>query len=408
MYVGDSEHFRLYVDRTLTPLPEAFAGENALAALETNWADFSTMLKMPDGKIMYYLYAANHIPAACDDHVGGCTKEEDLEIDAPMLPDAHELIHAYTYLRAQRRPTPFLAEGFSEAIGCGEVPIATRHPGDWRSAVAGVRTDEVYAKGGQLVRQMIRRYGIDEFLRYYEQSPERRDPALFAANFESFWGVPLDDVWAELVTSVDPAVSWDRKLCPCSLPELPVGGEVNAADADPARVPYWTLPADLGDQTIALTARAYTVAHIFDCAGQGRPLSGKGLLARPDSTAGLYVPAGLAASAIDRFAAESCADLVPYRLPDDFLISVPFLSVTLPTRPVGSRYYVAVEVPAPAQVSGADAICGTCAFEEGDCRPLAPTAKVRVSGTFYARLRFDPTDDELAAGLTTRVLGFVE
>jgi hypothetical protein len=288
------------------------------------------------------------------------------------------------------------------------VPIAKPDPGDWRGAVAGIQSDEVYARGGQLVRQMIRRYGIDEFLRYYEQSPERRDPALFAANFEAFWRVPLDDVWAELVTGVDPTSSWDRKICPCSLPALPLGGEVNAVDADPARAPYWTLPADLGDETIALTARPYSAAHIFDCAGQARPVSGKGLLARLDSTAGLYVPANVTASAIDRFAAESCADLVPYRLPEDFLISVPFLSVTLPTPSVGSRVYVAVETPAPAYVSGADAICGTCAFGEGDCQPLEPNAKVAVSGTFYARLRFDPTGDELRAGLTTRALGFVE
>jgi hypothetical protein len=110
--VGESEHFRLYVDSTLTPLPEAFAGENALAALETNWSDFATMLKMPDGKITYYLYASGHIIDACDGaHVGGCTKEEDMEIDAPLLPDAHELTHAYTYLRLPRRPIPFLAEG---------------------------------------------------------------------------------------------------------------------------------------------------------------------------------------------------------------------------------------------------------------------------------------------------------
>jgi hypothetical protein len=280
--------------------------------------------------------------------------------------------------------------------------------GDWRSAVAGIQSNEVYAKGGQFVRQMIRRHGIEEFLRYYEQSPERRDPALFAANFESFWHVALDDVWAELVTGVDPASSWDRKICPCSLPTLPRGGDEYAANADPARAPYWTLPGELGDETIALTARAYSAAHIFDCAGQARPVSGKGLLARLDSTAGLYVPANLTASAIDRFAADSCADLVPYRLPEDFLVSVPFLSVTRPTPAFGSRTYVAVEVPAPAYVSGADAICDSCAFDAGDCRTLAPNEKVPVSGTFYARLRFDPTSDEVQTGLTTRELGFVE
>jgi len=40
------------------------AGENALAALETEWADVATMLKMPDAKIAYYLYSAAHVSAA--------------------------------------------------------------------------------------------------------------------------------------------------------------------------------------------------------------------------------------------------------------------------------------------------------------------------------------------------------
>ena len=65
-------------------------------------------------------------PIACDDTTeGGCTKEAAMEIDAPLLPDAHELIHAYTYLRSPRRPIPFLAEGMAEAIGCGyEAPLS--------------------------------------------------------------------------------------------------------------------------------------------------------------------------------------------------------------------------------------------------------------------------------------------
>ena len=52
VYVGESQHFRLYVDPELLPLPAAFAGDNALAALETQWSDVATMLKMPDRKIM--------------------------------------------------------------------------------------------------------------------------------------------------------------------------------------------------------------------------------------------------------------------------------------------------------------------------------------------------------------------
>src|SRR4029078_9812763 len=119
------------------------AGENALAALETEWADVATMLKMPDAQISYYWYSTPHVSAACDDdQEGGCTKEEEMEIDAAMLPDAHELNHAYPYLRAPRRPIPFLAEVSAEAIGCGyESPIAAPlDDADWRSAVAEVRT----------------------------------------------------------------------------------------------------------------------------------------------------------------------------------------------------------------------------------------------------------------------------
>src|SRR5262252_8709167 len=92
VFVGESTHFKLYVDPVLMPLPDAFAGDNALAALETEWSDVATMLNMPDGKITYYWYAPAHIAAACNDGAeGGCTKEDDLEIDAPLLPDAHEL-----------------------------------------------------------------------------------------------------------------------------------------------------------------------------------------------------------------------------------------------------------------------------------------------------------------------------
>src|SRR4051812_36122374 len=52
--VGESAHFRLFVDPDLTGIPTGLAGESGLVALETEWADVQTMLKMPDGKIDYY------------------------------------------------------------------------------------------------------------------------------------------------------------------------------------------------------------------------------------------------------------------------------------------------------------------------------------------------------------------
>ena len=387
--VGESEHFRLFVDPDLMPLPEAFAGENALAALETNWADFATMLKMPGGKIAYYWYAGEHIAAACGDaHVGGCTKEGgDVEIDAPTLPDAHELIHAYTYQRSPRRPIPFLAEGIAEAIGCGyEAPVPTGFDGDWRASVAGVRSLDVYGNGGRFVRQMIRRHGIDEFMRYYEQSPERRDPALFAANFQSFWGESIDDVWAEFNTTVETVAFIDNKICPCSLPPVPLGTGITA---DPARTPYWSLP-DPGDATLALTAGKYQQVFVKDCAGNADDLRGKTVMARLGAaTARRYAMPTVVAASIDRFVADNCADAAHYALSPDIQSVFSTLMVSIPASEAAT-VYLAIDVPfqIAGQISGPRAICDSCAFDQESCATSTSGTDLTVTGSFYARLQF--------------------
>ena len=106
--VGESAHFRLFVDPDLDPstLP-AFQQGTALDALETDWADKQTMLKMPEGKpkIDYHLLTSAHMPDACDvESVGprpaGCELGGTLQIAAAYLPHEHELIHAYMELVA--------------------------------------------------------------------------------------------------------------------------------------------------------------------------------------------------------------------------------------------------------------------------------------------------------------------
>ncbi len=79
----------------------------------------------------------------------------------------------------------------------------------------------------------------------------------------------------------------DQKICPCSLPALVPNTEVID---DPARAPYWTLPVDLGGETIALTSDLWGTASLRDCAGAISSLFGKGLLARLDSTRGVVRP----------------------------------------------------------------------------------------------------------------------
>jgi hypothetical protein len=407
VFVGESAHFRLYVDPALMPLPAAFAGDNALDALETEWSDVATMLATPDAKIDYYWYAPDHIGAACDDATeGGCTKEEKMEVDAPLLPDAHELNHAYTYLRAPRRPIPFLAEGMAEAIGCGyDAPIASSFDDDdWRQAVVGVRSDRVYGLGGLFVRHMIRRHGIAEFLRYYEQSPERRDPALFAANFETFWGERLDDVWADF-TTIAPGVPWvDQKICPCSLSPVMPGEEIVN---DPARAPYWTLP-DVGDSSLAFTAPRYQSVSVRSCAGDAFPLAGKAVLARLGSGARWYVMPQLAAVQAGPFIADSCADAAHYPLSPDVLVGNPYVSVTIPATHA-STVYLAIDVPFPLdmKVAGAFAMCGSCDFDEADCAPMSATTTTPVTGPFYARLQYYSSDPQVQqAVVNTQSLTF--
>src|SRR2546430_8279300 len=81
--VGESAHFRLFVDRALTITRPGFDGSNGLVALETEWSDLETMLKMPDGKIDYYLLTPEDIPTACGDTYDmGCMWADRMEVDA--------------------------------------------------------------------------------------------------------------------------------------------------------------------------------------------------------------------------------------------------------------------------------------------------------------------------------------
>ena len=197
--VGESQHFRLYVDPDAT-VPAGFEGNNALAALETEWADVHTMLAMPEGKITYYWLSPEHVAAACEQlesTAEACFWPGGLEVDAPTLPQPHELNHAYMYLRSRQVPIPFLAEGIAEAIDCLNGISFPPEDVPWEEAVVAHPPSPVpYSAGGVFVRYLIRTYGSAAFLRYYDQAPEERDPALFAANFQSFWGTTMDDAWS--------------------------------------------------------------------------------------------------------------------------------------------------------------------------------------------------------------------
>ena len=68
--VGESTHFRLFVDpnASLSPVSSyLLQGSAGLDALEADWADKQTMLKMPEGqrKIDYHLLTQEEIKSVC-------------------------------------------------------------------------------------------------------------------------------------------------------------------------------------------------------------------------------------------------------------------------------------------------------------------------------------------------------
>ncbi|HSS38771.1 MAG TPA: hypothetical protein VLT58_08380, partial [Polyangia bacterium] len=393
--VGESQHFRLYVDPD-AEVPPGFEGTNGLDALETEWADVQTMLQMPDGKISYYWLSDAHVAAACAEaDEAACTWEQDLEIDAPALPNPHELNHAYAYLRKQRKPIPFLAEGIAESIGCEFDFPAPVDDVPWEGVVAEpASADDLSIQGGPFVRYLIRTYGVEAFLRYYEQSPQQRDPALFAANFQSFWNLTMDDVWAAFHPAPGSISEGDTKICPCSLPPLVPSG---AVPNDPARAPYWVLP-DPGDETFALTGGALQVA-VKDCAGIRAPLVGQNVLARLGAAEPRYVLAPLARATLDSYLADTCDGAAPYPIPPPRFLAGN-LTIAVSSRAASAVVYLDFASSFSGVLRyGLQQICDSCAFDQGSCQPIDPRTTPVVHGPFYGRAPLHGI-----AGLTSDVL----
>ena len=223
-------------------------------------------------------------------------------------------------------------------------------------------------------------------MRYYEQSPEHRDPALFAANFSTFWGRTVDEIWTEIHDHpVNQAFIGDTKICPCSLPPLAADG---AVVNDRARAPYWTLPP-LAGQTLALTAGVGDAVVVQDCAGVQLALRNQGVLARfDDTTAPRYVLPRLATATIGHYLSDDCAAAAPYTIGPAFRSSANLgVAVSQPASEAAT-VYVQLTTASPWTLRGGlNAICDSCSFDPGMCPPLSAGAPQTVQGTFYGRIQ---------------------
>ncbi|HEX3901206.1 MAG TPA: hypothetical protein VH853_00040 [Polyangia bacterium] len=399
--VGETAHFRLYVDPAVDPssVPSYMLGDDGLAALETDWADKQSMLGMPEGpKIDYHLLSLGSIAGACgsaDDE--GCEWEGSLEIDAISLPNQHELMHAYMALLSSGYfPLPLIAEGTAQAIGCNRAdgwPFFNEM--SWEQAVMEVPAadEEVYGQGGLLTRYLIRTQGIDAFVRYYRQAPAQRDPALFAANFAAFWNMSIDDVWAAVHTIPPASDGTDQTICPCSLPPLPTDGQ--PIPNDQATAPYWTLPDTMGDP---LALASSTGLSVWECQGALNPGGEVVLFQPPPDGRRRYVTNPIDSATVGPYLTDSCTASAPIAIPAPLPIgSGSFLQVSaaqatnVPTEaylqiqaPVAVHLQVLIETPSSTQLTE---VCDSCAFDQGACQPVAVGAGQELApGTSYLRL----------------------
>jgi hypothetical protein len=389
--VGESAHFRLFVDPDIdiTSVPGYRGGWATVDALEADWADKATMLKMPDGqrKIDYHLMTHEHIVAACQAEADSCELGATLQIATDLLLFQHELIHAYMALAAPGAdPMPFISEGTAQAIGCYSLPWKVDPTDDAPSWQEAITVDGYgYGEGGVFARYLIRTQGIDAFVRYYRQAPARRDPALFAANFSAFWNMTIDDAWTAMHT-VGRATGTDAPICPCSWPMPATDGQ--PLDSNPATHPYWPLP-DTGGASLALTAPSGEFFDFSDCDGlapyfestsstlqamnpDAAPLTDVSLafVQLPSDGRRRYTTAPITTASLGPYIADSCGGGAPYQLPPDFLSGPGELSIVVDQTSVGSVFkYVQVQAPGSgvAYLGPRVDVCDSCDFGRGSC-----------------------------------------
>jgi hypothetical protein len=202
----------------------------------------------------------------CDESLG-CTRGD--ELFTTLAFDQHELIHAYL---SDWQPGFLISEGTAEVFHCGDAirewisspPVEL----SWPAVVGQSPSDtDVYRWGVRVALYLIRTYGPRRFLAYYQTAHQTDDPALFALEFERFWGLPLDQAWSNLLPGSGSA---PQPICPCGQQAVPFDGttiSVSALDE------YLTIPPALEGQTLVLSIGADSPSLAKCATGETVPLS---------------------------------------------------------------------------------------------------------------------------------------
>jgi hypothetical protein len=211
----ETPHLVMFYDRLATPREDAEAMERHITQLETllrrplrsklHWVRGTAL-----GQERLSLYG---LTFGSDRSYGGEPGRAQL--------DRHELAHAVIYQQAPWNATPpaFLIEGWAEWQGQGSEEVERqvrerREKGDTLPLATLVRPGKyylhdgpAYIQGGAFVSFLLRRYGVEKFLRLYNTT----GPRTFAADCRWIFGADLDTLEREFWRDLAPTKRSERK-----------------------------------------------------------------------------------------------------------------------------------------------------------------------------------------------------
>lgn len=209
-----SAHFRYHARA------ETVVDSTLMDRLEARRAELDAWFGVEAPTVDYYLFkdradlvANSPCPPDRD-----CTGGSSIFSSVPLL--EHELVHAL--LSGVGQPAPIVAEGIAQHAACVQTHIATRMsqvPWQRVASLSGDDSTDVYNFGQRLTAWMLATRGPAAFVSFYGQSLPTLDPALFALQFESFWGRRIGDVAGELDDD-----RYEGSSCPCTAPAVPDDG----------------------------------------------------------------------------------------------------------------------------------------------------------------------------------------
>jgi hypothetical protein len=400
--IGRSLHFRYYAraaDRVPPPIFDH---------LEGHWANMSTFFGLkPDSVIDYYLYDSIEDLEARGPCAGVAACAAGASVHTTMPFHEHELIHAY--LSQLGFAPPIISEGVASGLSCFEYfspPADTPVDLPWQDVARLTHRDR---QGGaieygamRLVRHIIREHGPATFARFYGYAAYTLDPALFALEFERFFGRSLDETWAEATAPHTTPTYLDEAMCPCATGALPLDG---SAVAIPwrygATVP--PLPFRLEtDTSVRLALSGIALTNIRNCWDdvrvheilQADAVYPPSQIVIPLRAGHYYVqsllqggaPGSIAIEQGDWLATE-CGDGEPLRVDAGTRGQL-----VIRARPGAALTYARLTVDGPRPVTTQFAVsgisvCPSCAAPPADCvAPSAAPAGATLDGSYIVRL----------------------